>query len=155
MMMRCPSSALPTIRCLHSANRTTDTDIEVLHPEPLLEPQLEPLLEPQLDGIHNEHDNLRIELEFKPQRGMEQADNRSPNKNRNKRGALGSGGDQLCEMRMFIPDDEDGAAYQEFNDTLKKKAKLKDDENDLIAWFKNIVFRVPRGNLVSSLDHRL
>jgi len=87
-----------------------------------------------------------ISIEFKPQRGGEQTDNRSPNRNNKRGGATANGGDQLCEMRMFIPDDEDGAAYQEFNDTLKKKAKLKDDENDLIAWFKNIVFRVPRGN---------
>jgi len=84
-----------------------------------------------------------ISIEFKPQRGEESKENRSPNK---RKGGGGGAGDQLCEMRMFIPDDEDGAAYQEFNDTLKKKAKLQDDQNDLIAWFKNIVFKVPRGN---------
>jgi len=55
-------------------------------------------------------------------------------------------GDTLCEMRMFIPDDEEGAAYEEFHDTLMKKAKLESDQAAIIAWFKNITFRVPRGN---------
>lgn len=54
--------------------------------------------------------------------------------------------DELCEMRIFIPDDEEGAAYEEFHETLMKKAKLENDKAQIIAWFKNIIFRVPRGN---------
>jgi len=76
-----------------------------------------------------------ISIEFKPQRGGKE--NRTPNV---------VAGDQLCEIRMFIPDDEDGAAYREFHETLKKKANLSDDDNDLIARFPRVVFRVPRGN---------
>lgn len=56
------------------------------------------------------------------------------------------GGDELCEMRIFIPDDDEGAAYEEFHETLMKKAKLENDKAQIIAWFKNIIFRVPRGN---------
>ena len=57
-------------------------------------------------------------------------------------------------MRIFIPDDDEdnannsqyGAAYEEFHETLMKKAKLENDKATIIAWFKNITFRVPRGN---------
>ena len=65
---------------------------------------------------------------------------------RNSRKWRGSRGDHLCEIRMFIPDDEEGAAYEEFHDTLMKKAKLENDSASMIAWFKNITFRVPTGN---------
>jgi len=83
-----------------------------------------------------------ISLEFKDAKERASSNSKSPRKGRGGSGA----GDSLCEMRMFIPDDEEGAAYEEFHDTLMKKAKLESDTAAIIAWFKNITFRVPRGN---------
>mmetsp|Transcript_42031 Transcript_42031/g.69220 ORF Transcript_42031/g.69220 Transcript_42031/m.69220 type:complete len:593 (+) Transcript_42031:67-1845(+) len=83
-----------------------------------------------------------ISLEFK----NKNPDAQSSSPQRGSGGGGGGGGDELVEMRIFIPDDDEGAAYQEFHQTLMKKAKLESDKADIIAWFKDILFRVPRGN---------
>eukprot|EP01083_Nonionella_stella_P028560 78650_1 len=93
-----------------------------------------------------------ISLEFKMNNTMNNSNNNNNNDNNtnNRRFRTSSNkasdGDQLCEMRIFIPDDEEGAAYKEFHETLMKKAKLENDKAAIIAWFKNIIFRIPRGN---------
>eukprot|EP01084_Bolivina_argentea_P043916 80876_1 len=89
-----------------------------------------------------------ISLEFKMTNAQNMIDTSSNSNNRRFRttSPKKSSGDQLCEMRIFIPDDEEGAAYKEFHETLMKKAKLENDQSEIIAWFKNIIFRIPRGN---------
>merc|ERR1712228_546301 len=84
-----------------------------------------------------------ISLEFKqPNKENKENDDSFNKRSRN----ANKHNDELCEMRIFIPDDEEGAAYQEFHETLMKKAKLENDKAAIIAWFKNIIFRLPRGN---------